>query len=78
MIEKFESAEIFKETLGATRLQNLADYFVQLPSEVAMKLWSVMGDADNTDNVIAHHQLKTSDGRQVSTHLAQILGGDVS
>tara|TARA_Y100000593_G_scaffold13837_1_gene25826 strand:- start:595 stop:1680 length:1086 start_codon:yes stop_codon:yes gene_type:complete len=78
MIEKFESAEIFKETLGATRLQNLADYFVQLPSEVAMKLWSVMGDADNTDNVIALHQQKSSDGRQVSTHLAHILGGDVS
>ena len=78
MIEKFESAQIFKETLDGDRLQNLADYFVSLPSEVAMKLWSVMGDADNTDNVIALHQQKSSDGRQVSTHLAQILGGDVS
>ena len=78
MIEKFESAEIFKDTLDGARLQNLADYFVSLPSEVAMKLWSVMGDADNTDNVIALHQQKSSDGRQVSTHLAQILGGDVS
>ena len=75
MIEKISSAEIFVEDLNKTQIQNLADYFVSLPSEVAMKLWTVLGESDNTNNVISLHKAETSEGTRVSDHLVEILGG---
>jgi hypothetical protein len=75
MIEKFEAATTFAEELTDTRVQNLADYFVTLPSEVAMKLWTVLGDADNVANVVALHKSVASSGTKVSDHLVTILGG---
>jgi len=76
MIEKFEAASIFNETLTEEQVTNLANYFVTLPSEVAMKLWTVLGDTDNIDNVVALHKAQASDGRRVSDHLVEILGGN--
>ena len=75
MIEKFEAAGTFSEELNETRVQNLANYFVTLPSEVAMKLWTVLGDADNVNNVVALHKATTTNGQRVSDHLVTILGG---
>ena len=76
MIEKFEASEIFTECLADTQVTNLAEYFVRLPSEIAMKLWTVLGDADNMDNVVALHKANTLDGKRVSDHLVEILGGN--
>ena len=76
MIEKFEASEIFADQLSETQVTNLAEYFVRLPSEIAMKLWTVLGDADNMDNVVALHRATTTDGRRVSDHLVEILGGN--
>jgi hypothetical protein len=76
MIEKFEASEIFTERLADTQVTNLAEYFVRLPSEIAMKLWTVLGDADNMDNVVALHKANTLDGKRVSDHLVEILGGN--
>ena len=78
MIEKFEASSTFAETLTDEQVQNLADYFVTLPSEVAMKLWTVLGDTDNIDNVVAIHRAQSSTGVKVSEHLVTILGGDLS
>tara|TARA_R110002020_G_scaffold44161_3_gene127561 strand:+ start:754 stop:1836 length:1083 start_codon:yes stop_codon:yes gene_type:complete len=75
MIEKFEASEVFTETLTEEQITNLANYFVSLPSEVAMKLWTVLGDTDNIDNVVALHKAQAADGRRVSEHLVEILGG---
>jgi len=75
MIEKFEAATTFAEELTEARVQNLSDYFVTLPSEVAMKLWTVLGDADNVANVVALHKSVASNGTKVSDHLVTILGG---
>ena len=75
MIEKFESASVFKEDLSETQITNLAEYFVSLPSEIAMKLWTVLGDTDNINNVVALHKAETSEGTRVSDHLVEILGG---
>ena len=76
MIEKFEAANVFAETLTEAQVTNLANYFVTLPSEVAMKLWTVLGDTDNIDNVVALHKAEAGDGRRVSDHLVEILGGN--
>ena len=75
MIEKFEAAETFSDDLTEEQVGNLANYFITLPSEVAMKLWPVLGDADNVNNVIALHRATTADGQRVSDHLVTILGG---
>jgi len=75
MIEKFEAAGTFRENLESAQIQNLAEYFVTLPSEVAMKLWTVLGDFDNVENVVQLHKAKTASGMQVSEHLVVILGG---
>ncbi len=76
MIEKFEASKIFIDELDATQIKNLSNYFVALPSEIAMKLWTVLGDADNINNVVALHKSTTSDGTRVSDHLVEILGGN--
>ena len=78
MIEKISSAEALVDDLTEGQIQNLADYFVSLPSEVAMKLWTVLGESDNTNNVISLHKAETSEGKRVSDHLVEILGGSTS
>jgi hypothetical protein len=40
-----------------------------------MKLWSVLGDTDNINNVVALHKADTKSGTRVSEHLVEILGG---
>jgi hypothetical protein len=75
MIEKFDAAGSFKSDLSDDQISNLAEYFVALPSEVAMKLWSVLGDTDNINNVVALHKAETKSGSKVSEHLVEILGG---
>ena len=75
MIEKFEATNTFAEDLTEVQIANLAEYFVSLPSEVAMKLWTVLGDTDNIENVVALHKATTNSGKRVSEHLVEILGG---
>jgi len=73
MITKFESSEVFKVALPQAQIDNLAKYFFLLPSEVAMKLWSVIGSAEVVDNLVSLHQADV-DGRSVSDFLVRILG----
>ncbi len=74
LVEKMEAAETFKPELTDDQIVNLARYFVTLPSEVAMKLWTVLGDGD-VQNVIRTHQSTTPEGTVISEHLITILGG---
>jgi len=77
MVEKMESAKIFKETLTEVQVTNLAKYFMNLPSEVAMKLWTVMGAAENElSNTIKLHQSDVA-GVSVADKMVEMLrGGD--
>jgi hypothetical protein len=77
LVEKMEAKEIFKEKLSDEQVQNLANYFVTLPSEVAMKLWTVLGGGE-LDNTTALHQAKAEKGCRVSDYLVQILTGNSS
>ena len=74
LIDKFEAAESFKEELEQPKVDNLARYFIMLPSEVAMKLWSVLGNGA-LNNTIKLHQSEV-DGNSVSDYLVRILAGD--
>ncbi len=74
LIEKMEASEVFKEALEDGQVANLADYFVTLPSECAMKLWTVLG-AGEVNNTIKLHQAQASDGQSVSNYLVELLTG---
>ena len=74
MIEKMQASSIFIEELTDNQIFNIASYFVILPSEVAMKLWTVVGDSDIVDNCIKLHKAEVN-GVKVSDHLVRILGG---
>ena len=76
MVEKMEANETFKEALPDEKIQNLANYFMLLPSEVAMKLWTVMGQADNDlTNTVRLHQSKVGD-EAVSGRMVSMLRAD--
>ena len=71
MIEKVDAEEILKAEISDDHLVNLANYFVTLPSEAAMKLWSVISQAGVQENVVKFHG--ANDGA-VGAHLSKILG----
>jgi len=70
LVEKLEAAEVFKTELPDDQIKNVAAYFMTLPSEVAMKLWTVMGNGalENTINV---HQTEG-----VSGYIVELLTGN--
>ena len=70
-----EASEVFSEALVPDRVENLANYFVVLPSEAAMKLWTALGKGVQ-ENVIALHKSESSDGEKVATRLVQMLTGN--
>jgi hypothetical protein len=74
LVEKFEASGVLDEALQESQVDNLAAYFVTLPSEVAMKLWTVVGQA-NQDNAIALHSCETSDGQRISSIMVEMLTG---
>jgi hypothetical protein len=77
MVEKMEHASTFGETLSDTQVTNLATWFVTMPSEICMKLWSAIGDAEdeNGTNAIRLHKASAADGTRVSEHMVKILRG---
>ena len=75
LIEKFEASDSFKEELPQKQIDNLARYFLVLPSEVAMKLWTVMGSGEIA-NTVALHQATTVDGISISSHMVELLTGN--
>jgi len=80
LIEKMDASGAFNEEMSDTRLQNVANYFVTLPSEIAMKLWEVLckpneGGGDSHANIIRLHKAAASNGVKVQEYLTQILTG---
>jgi hypothetical protein len=75
LIEKMDAKAIFEKPLNAEQTQNLADYFVSLPSECCMKLWTVLGQGA-LENTTALHQATSRGGRKVAGYLVEILTGN--
>ena len=74
IIDKFDVSESFKDELPQEQVNNLAKYFITLPSEVAMKCWTVLGAGD-INNTIKLHQSEVG-GKSVSDYIVTILSGD--
>ena len=73
LIEKMDSDEVFKEEVPQEQMDNLAAYFVLLPSEAAMKLWTCLGKEGNSTNNIINLHKASVDGVSVSSHLLEML-----
>jgi alkaline phosphatase D len=74
MVEKMESKESFKDLLDDSQIENLGRYFLTLNSEVAMKLWTVMGTGEINNTIKLHACI--IDGKPVSSYLVNILVSD--
>jgi hypothetical protein len=74
LVDKMEASEVFQSELSDDQIINLASYFLTLPSEVAMKLWTVLGSGE-VNNTIKLHQAEV-DGKAVSGYLVELLTGD--
>jgi len=77
LVEKMEATDVFAEALPAEQVLNLANYFVTLPSEVAMKLWIVLGNGE-IQNTVELHQSIAADGTSVSGYLVELLTGEAA
>jgi len=77
LITKMEQSKDFQEKLSEERVQNLANYYITLPSEVAMKLWTILGQGHQA-NSVALHQSKTAGGKSVSAFIVELLTGEES
>jgi len=75
LIDKMDSASTFGVVLTDDQAQNLADYFVTLGSEPAMKIWTAVGKGEQ-DNVIKLHKSVASNGEKVATRLVTLLTGN--
>jgi len=77
MVEKMQGVDTFAAALSDTQVTNLATWFVSMPSEICMKLWSAIGDAEdeNGTNAIRLHKATAADGTRVSEHMVKILRG---
>jgi hypothetical protein len=73
LIEKMESSECFNNELTDEQLANLATYFVSLPSEATMKLWTALGTGE-LKNVTGFHQAESACGTGVADKLVKVLG----
>ena len=74
LVEKMEQRNTFSDALEPVQVQNLAKYFTLLPSEVTMKLWTVVGQGAN-ENTIAVHQAHVDDNA-ISAYLVEIMTGE--
>ena len=69
MVEKIKASKIFDNQLSNEQLQNVANYFVRIPSEVSMLLWKAMGDGtENQYNIVSFHDITAvnASGEKVS------------
>ena len=53
-------------------MQNVCDYFVQVPSEAAAKLWAIIGSGE-LKNIVAFHKSVASDGTVIRDYIVDIL-----
>ena len=77
MVEKMEAAGTFEDILTENQVQNLVNYFVSIPSECAMKLFTLVGQSgeNGQQNVIQMHGARTLDGSKCSDIIVELITG---
>ena len=72
LVEKIMASGRMEAALDGATLNNLATYWLTLPSEIAMKMFTQMGKAQ-VKNSVALHGVEVN-GIKCGLHLATILG----
>ena len=78
LVGKFEAEEVFKSELADDLIHNVATFMMEgMPSEVVMKMWSLLGQTggDEQKNLLKIHQTSVN-GRTFSDFLVEMLGGE--
>ena len=73
LIDKIDAKKFLEKKMPKEQIENLARYFMSLPSEAAMKMWHILGKGD-VQNTTALHQVNI-DGTSPSKFLSEILTG---
>jgi hypothetical protein len=73
LIDKMVNKNMFAGKMPKSQIENLARYFVSLPSEAAMKIWHSFGTGE-PDNATLFHSV-TVNGVTAGKHLASLLTG---
>ena len=76
MVEKMKSKDIFAGRLSDTRLENLAKYFVSLPSEIVMVLWQSLAQTEESTYNIAKLWAIKIDDVLIQDFVVGILNAD--
>ena len=72
LVEKIMASGRMEAVLDGATLNNLATYWLTLPSEIAMKMFTQMGRL-NVKNSVAMHGV-TVNGVKCGEHIAKLLG----
>lgn len=74
LVDKLSNSGRLTSTLEASALKNLVDYWLTLPSEVSMKLFTELGK-QNVQQSIVFHKTVGSNGTKAGDHLVKLLTG---
>jgi hypothetical protein len=70
LVEKFEAAKVFEQVLTAKQIENVSNWFLVMPSEVAMKLWRLIGDG------VLQNVLRIHEQGEVAEQILKIVKGE--
>jgi hypothetical protein len=79
MVDKILISGRCDKKLNKTEMQNLVDYFIDLPSEVALKLFDGLSKRLSSPapyNTLAFHKAFASDGRSCNEKIAAFWTGE--
>ena len=74
LVDKIIGSGVLKDTLTEKGLLNLADYWVTLPSEIAMKLFTEIG-RQNVAQSLVFHKTTATNGVKCGQQLVRLLTG---
>jgi MoxR-like ATPase len=79
MTKKISNSGILRNKLSETKLRNVANYFIILPSEAAASFWVLFcgKEKDNFHNVnlVPFHQTIACNGRKIADYYSELLTG---
>ena len=74
MVDKIRNSKYVKMEMDVNQISNVAVYFMSLPSEIAVLLWSVITESGEP-NTIALHKA-TVDDESVAAHFVKMITSD--
>ena len=74
MVDKIRGSKYVEDELTEDQIQNVAIYFMSLPSEIAVLLWQVITDSGEANTIALHRA--TVDGESVAARFVKMITAD--